>query len=132
MRAGNGMLNGLLQILPFAEVCHMGIYKDKFTGNTVEYYFRVPKNPERKRIFLLDPLVATGSTVTAAIERLSQYGVGKIDLICLLAAPEGIARMRETFPEVQIHCVSVERDLNSEGFICPGIGDAGERLYGTL
>lgn len=132
MRAGNEMLSGMLRILPFATVGHIGIYRDKFIQSTVEYYLRLPKSVKGKRVLLLDPLLATGDTACAAIERLKQYEVGPIRYVCLLAAPEGVLAVKRRHPEVEICTLSLERGLNAKGYILPGLGDAGDRLYDTV
>ena len=132
LRAGLGMLNGMAKILPFATIGHIGIYKDRFVNATVEYYLRLPKNVKGQTVLLLDPMLATGDTACAAIERLKEYGVGKIKLITLLSAPLGIQKINSLFPEVEIFTVNVERELNQKGYILPGIGDAGDRLYDTV
>lgn len=131
-RAGSGMLGGFLRMMPFARVGHIGIYRDKFIQSTVEYYLRLPKKPEGERVFLLDPLLATGDTAVAAIRRLKESNVGEISFVCVLAAPQGIAKVQKEHPDVHIHCVSVERKLNEKGYIMPGLGDAGDRLYDTV
>jgi uracil phosphoribosyltransferase len=132
MRAGNGMLGGMMRILPFASVGHIGIYRDKFIKNTVEYYFRLPKNVHGKRVLLLDPLLATADTACAAIDRLKQYEVGPIRFVCMLASPEGIRKLKEYHPDVEIFTVSVERQIDENGYILPGLGDAGDRLYESI
>ncbi len=132
LRAGGGMLSGALKMLPFARVGHIGIYRDKFINNTVEYYFRIPKHAEKRRVILLDPLLATGDTAVAAINRLKEYDVGPISFACVLAAPAGIQRLKESHPDVSIACVSIERELTESGYILPGLGDAGDRLYDTV
>lgn len=131
MRAGNGMLDGLLRMLPFSRVGHIGIYRDKFIGNTVEYYFRLPDEVKGRKILLADPLIATGDTAVASIDRLKEYGVESIRFVSLLASPEGLAHLHEHHPDVEVYTLSVERELNAEGYILPGLGDAGDRLYGT-
>lgn len=131
MRAGNGMLDGLLRMLPFSRVGHIGIYRDKFIGNTVEYYFRLPDEVKGRKILLADPLVATGDTAVASIDRLKEYGVESIRFVSLLASPEGLAHLYDHHPDVEVYTLSVERELNEEGYILPGLGDAGDRLYGT-
>lgn len=130
-RAGSGMLDGVLEMLQFARVGHIGIYRDKFIKNTIEYYFRLPNDSEGKRVLLLDPLLATGDTAIAAVDRLKESKVGPIHFVCLLAAPEGIKKMKAVHPDVQIHCLSIERELDERGYIRPGLGDAGDRLYDT-
>jgi uracil phosphoribosyltransferase len=132
MRAGNGMLSGMLRILPFALVGHIGIYRDKFINGTVEYYLRLPKSVEGKRTLLLDPLLATGETANAAIERLKEYGVKQIRFLTLLAAPEGVESVLAKHPDIEIYTLSLERGLNEKGYILPGLGDAGDRLYDTI
>ncbi len=132
MRAGNGMLEGVLQAIPNAGVGHIGIYRDKFIHSTVEYFFRLPADVEGRAVLLLDPLLATGATAVAAIARLKQYGVGPIRFVCLLASPEGLALVKEAHPDVDVACLSIERQLNEKGYILPGLGDAGDRLYNTV
>lgn len=131
MRAGNGMLDGFLDMIPHACVGHVGIYRDKFIDNTVEYYFKLPSDAKDKRVLLLDPMLATGGTAISAIDRLKEYGVGSITLACLLTSPEGLAAMKEAHPDVQVVTLSIDRKLNEKGYIVPGLGDAGDRLYGT-
>jgi uracil phosphoribosyltransferase len=131
MRAGNGMLDGVLQMLSFAQVGHIGIYRDKFIKSTVEYYFRMPGEVQGRPVLLLDPLLATGQTALAAINRLRQYEVGKISFLSVLAAPQGIETIRKAHADVSIYCLSIEKGLDSKGFILPGLGDAGDRLYGV-
>lgn len=131
-RAGNGMLDGMLEMLPFSKVGHIGIYRDKFIGNTVEYYFRLPPGSEGKTVLLMDPLLATGDTAVAAVDRLKQYHVGSIKLACVLAAPVGIERMKQFHPDVKIFTLCIERELNKKGYILPGLGDAGDRLFNTV
>ena len=132
MRAGLGMLNGMMKILPFATVGHIGIYRDRFVNATVEYYLRLPKNVKNNRVLLLDPMLATGDTACAAIERLKEYGVKHIRLVTLLAAPQGVRKVHHDHPDVEIMTASLERELNKKGYILPGMGDAGDRLYDTV
>lgn len=131
MRAGNGMLDGFMQMITHARVGHIGIYRDKFINNTVEYYFRLPEGSAGQRAIVLDPLLATGATAAAAIDRLKEYHVGPTCFVCLLASPQGLGMMREYHPDVPIYTLAVEPDLDSKGYIRPGLGDAGERLYGA-
>jgi uracil phosphoribosyltransferase len=131
-RAGSGMLEGMLEMLPFARVGHIGIYRDKMIHATVEYYFRIPNNCQGQRVFLIDPLLATGDTAVAAIDRLKQYEVGPITFICVLSAPEGIRQLKAAHPDVQIITTNVDRQLSPKGYILPGLGDAGDRLFDTL
>jgi len=131
-RAGNAMVDGLLEVLDFARVGHIGIYRDKFINNTVEYYFKLPKNVQGSTIVLADPMVATGDTVIAAIDRLKQYDVGPIKFVCLLMSPQAYERISEAHPDVKIFAVSMERELSADKYLLPGMGDAGDRLYGTV
>ena len=131
MRAGNGMLDGFLDMIPLACVGHVGIYRDKFIENTVEYYFKLPSDAKGRRVLLLDPMLATGGTAISAVDRLKEYGVGSITMACLLASPEGLAAMNHAHPDVRVVTLSVDRKLNEKGYILPGLGDAGDRLYGT-
>lgn len=132
LRAGQGMLTGMLRILPFAQVGHIGIYRDKFIKNTVEYYFRLPKGSKGSRVMVLDPLLATGDTAVSAIDRLKEYHVGPIQFVCTLSAPEGIYKLKKAHPDVEIITLSIERELDPKGYILPGLGDAGDRLYDTF
>lgn len=132
MRAGNGMLDAVLRILPFSTVGHIGIYRDRFIQSTVEYYLRLPRTVKGKRTLLLDPLLASGDTACAAIDRLKEYEVGPIRFVSILASPEGIRRVNELHPDVEVFALKVERGLNEQGYILPGLGDAGDRLYDTI
>ena len=131
MRAGQAMVDGMLKLMPFCAVGHIGIYRDKFVNNTVEYYFRLPKNVEDMRIAVLDPMVATGETAVAALTRLKEYGVGPISFVTLLTAKQGVQKIFESHPDVSVYTLSVEPEIDSRGYILPGIGDAGDRIYGT-
>lgn len=132
MRAGNGMLGGMLKILPFALAGHIGIYRDKFIKSTVEYYLRLPKDLNGKKVLLLDPLLATGDTACAAVDRLKEHGAKAIRYVCILAAPEGVRRLNTVHPDVEIFTLNLERTLDERGYLLPGVGDAGDRLYDTL
>lgn len=129
MRAGNGMMDGILSALPFASAGHIGIYRDKFINNTVEYYFKIPHDAEGRRILLVDPLIATADTAISCIDRLKHYQVGSITLITILVSPEGVERINHFHPDVTIIGASIEDGLNDQGYLLPGIGDAGDRLY---
>lgn len=131
MRAGNGMLDGLLAMMPFAAAGHIGIYRDKFINNTVEYYFKMPSDIKGKAVFLADPLLATGDTAVACVDRLKQLDVGPISVLSILTSKEGLERLEYFHPEVKVYAVSVEPELNSQGYLVPGLGDAGDRLYRT-
>lgn len=132
MRAGNGMLDGLLAMMPFAAAGHIGIYRDKFIKNTVEYYFKLPGNVKGKRIFLADPLLATGDTAIACVDRLKQFDVGPITMLCVLCSKQGVEKLHKYHPDVKVYAVSVEPEMNEMGYLIPGLGDAGDRLYKTL
>jgi len=132
LRAGEGMLYGFMKVIPFASVGHIGIYRDKQIDSTIEYYFKLPHDVKGNQILLIDPLLATGDTALAAIERLKEYEVGQIHMITLLAAPIGVEKLLEYHPDVKITSAALERDLNEQGYILPGIGDAGDRIFGTL
>jgi uracil phosphoribosyltransferase len=131
MRAGNGMIDSMLEALPFCSAGHIGIYRDKFINNTVEYYFKLPENTKGKDILLIDPLLATGDTVIASIDRLKQYEVGKIKLLTILTCQSGIERVHHFHPDVEIYTLGAEETLNEKGYLVPGLGDAGDRLFGT-
>jgi uracil phosphoribosyltransferase len=132
MRAGVGMLSGMLKILPFATAGHIGIYRDKFIKSTVEYYLRLPKDIKGRKVLLLDPLLATGDTAVAAIDRLKEHEAGQIRYLCILASPQGIEKVRSVHPDVEIFTFNVERGLDERGYLLPGVGDAGDRLYDTV
>jgi uracil phosphoribosyltransferase len=132
LRAAEGILPAFMQMLPFAKFGHIGIYRDKFMEQTVEYYFKLPKDVKKKKLFLLDPLLATGDTCLAALDRLKQYGVGQIKVITLLSAKVGLEKVLDAHPDVQIMTLSIEKGLNDRGYLLPGLGDAGDRLFGTV
>ncbi len=131
MRAGNGMLEGILSLLPMAPAGHIGIYRDKFIKNTVEYFFKVPERAKGGTVLLADPLLATGDSAIACLDRLKQFGVKRIKMLCLLVSPEGVERVSYFHPDVEVYTLSVEEGLDSEGRLLPGVGDAGNRLYNT-
>jgi uracil phosphoribosyltransferase len=131
MRAGNGMLDGLLSMMPFAAAGHIGIYRDKFINNTVEYYFKMPSDVKGKHVFLADPLLATGDTAVACVDRIKQFDVGPIAILCILCSKEGLEKLFYFHPDVKVYAVSVEPEMNSSGYLIPGLGDAGDRLYKT-
>lgn len=130
MRAGQAMLDGMLELMPFCAVGHIGIYRDKFVNNTVEYYFRLPKGIENMRVAVLDPLLATGETAIAAISRLKEYHVGPISFVSLLVADSGLKKFVQAHPDVHVYTLSVEPGINKQGYVIPGLGDAGDRIYG--
>lgn len=131
MRAGNGMLDAALSMIPFASAGFIGIYRDKFIHNTVEYYFKMPQDVKGKDILLCDPLVATADTIVAAIDRLKNYEVGKIKVISILASQSGLERIHHFHPEVEIYTLNIETEMNELGYLVPGLGDAGDRLFQT-
>jgi uracil phosphoribosyltransferase len=131
LRAGLGMVDGFLRVLPGARVGHVGLYRNEETLEPVEYYFKTPE-PEGREFILVDPMLATGGSASAAVEFLKMRGVRNIRLLCIVAAPEGVERMLNTHPEVPIFAGALDRGLNAVGYIVPGLGDAGDRLFGTL
>lgn len=131
MRAGNGMLDGILAMLPFASAGHIGIYRDKFINNTVEYYFKLPVDVQGREILLADPMLASGDTAVACVDRLKKYNVGKIKLLSILTSAPGIEKLHHFHPDVEIYCIGRDSELNDKAYIIPGLGDAGDRLYQT-
>ncbi len=131
LRSGLGFLEGMLDCVPSARVAHIGLYRDPKTLKAVEYYFKAPQDSGERLIVVVDPMLATGHTAVAAIERLKEFGARQIRLVCLVAAPEGIDVVRGEHPDVQIWTAAVDERLNDHGYIVPGLGDAGDRMYGT-
>ena len=131
LRAGNGILDGMLDLMPSARVGHIGIYREPRTLQAIEYYLKLPDDLPERDVILLDPMLATGNSAVAAISRLVEHRARSIKLVCLVAAPEGIAQVQRIFPEVAIVTAAVDRGLNDHGYILPGLGDAGDRLFGT-
>ncbi|HTW68931.1 MAG TPA: uracil phosphoribosyltransferase [Acetobacteraceae bacterium] len=131
LRAGNGMLDGMLDLLPSARVGHIGLYRDPATLQPVQYYLKMPEDVAERFCIVLDPMLATGGSIAAAISRLKQADVMQLCVACLLAAPEGVAHLSEAHPDVPIYAAGLDRELDSHGYIRPGLGDAGDRLYGT-
>ena len=131
LRAGNGLLDGVLELIPAARVGFVGLYRDEETLTPVEYYFKVPEGIEDRLVIAVDPMLATGNSSVAAIDRLKQAGATNIRFMCLLAAPEGVARMKQAHPDVPIFTAAVDSHLNDHGYIVPGLGDAGDRMFGT-
>ena len=131
LRAGNGLLDGVLELIPSARVGFVGLYRDEETLQPVQYYFKVPTEMEDRLVIAVDPMLATGNSSVAAIDLLKKSGAKNIRFLCLLAAPEGIARMKEAHPDVPIVTASVDSHLNENGYIVPGLGDAGDRMFGT-
>ena len=131
LRAGMGLLEGMLDLVPSARVAHVGLYRDPKTLVAVEYYFKAPEDLADRTVIVLDPMLATANSATAAIERLKEGGAKHLKFVCLLAAPEGIAKLRAEHPDVAIVTAAVDDHLNDHGYIVPGLGDAGDRMYGT-
>src|ERR1700722_14659906 len=131
LRAGNGILEGMLDLVPSARVGHIGLYRDPKTLQAVEYYLKLPSDVAERLVILVDPMLATGHSAVAAVTRLKQAGVSTLKFVCLLAAPEGIATLTEAHPDVPVFTGSIDRELDGHGYIRPGLGDAGDRFYGT-
>ncbi|MEJ5217636.1 uracil phosphoribosyltransferase [Cognatishimia sp. D5M38] len=131
LRAGNGLLDGMLDLIPSARVGFVGLYRDEETLEPVEYYFKVPSEMDKRLVIAVDPMLATGNSSVAAIDMLKKAGATNIRFLCLLAAPEGVARMKEAHPDVPIVTASLDDCLNEKGYIVPGLGDAGDRMFGT-
>jgi uracil phosphoribosyltransferase len=131
MRAGDGLLDGMLEVVPGARVGHVGLYRDPKTLEAVEYYFKMPGEMHERDAIVLDPMLATGNSAAAAVERLKETAPRSIRFVCLLAAPEGLARFHEAHPDVPVYTAAIDRQLNDHGYIVPGLGDAGDRIFGT-
>jgi uracil phosphoribosyltransferase len=132
LRAGLGMVNGFLQIIPEAKVGHIGLQRDEETLKPIEYYYKVPKHLETAEVVMLDPMLATGGSASEALKYLKKRGASKLVFACLVAAPEGIDKIKSEHPDVKIYAAALDRELNSKGYILPGLGDAGDRTFGTL
>jgi uracil phosphoribosyltransferase len=131
LRAGLGMVEGILRLVPSARVGHIGLYRDHDTLKPIDYYFKVPGDAGERDFFLLDPMLATGGSAAAAVSSLKRAGANRIRFMCLVAAPEGVRTLSAAHPDVAIYCAALDRQLNSDGYIMPGLGDAGDRLFGT-
>ena len=131
LRAGLGMVSGLLTLVPTAKVGHVGLYRDPVTHEPHEYYCKLPESIEDRLVMVLDPMLATGGSAVAAVDFVKKQGAKNIKFLCIIAAPEGIERFRKAHPDVQLYCGHVDRCLNDHAFICPGLGDAGDRIFGT-
>jgi uracil phosphoribosyltransferase len=131
LRAGNGLLDGMLELIPSARVGFVGLYRDEATLEAVKYYFKVPDYLDERLTILVDPMLATGNSSAAAVDMIKQAGATDIRFLCLLAAPEGVARMKDAHPDVPIVTAALDDRLNDKGYILPGLGDAGDRMYGT-
>ena len=131
LRAGTGILDGMLTVVPGARVGHIGLYRDPKTLQAVEYYFKMPKEMAERDVIVVDPMLATGNSAAAAVERIKQLKPKSIKFLCLLAAPEGVATLQKAHPDVPIYTAAIDRELNDHGYILPGLGDAGDRIFGT-
>ena len=131
LRAGLGMVEGILRLVPSARVGHIGLYRDHDTLEPVDYYFKVPADVVERDFFILDPMLATGGSAVSAISSLKRVGATRVRFLCLVAAPEGVRRLQDTHPDVPVYCAALDRELNAHGYILPGLGDAGDRLFGT-
>ncbi|MBB6467661.1 uracil phosphoribosyltransferase [Aminobacter carboxidus] len=131
LRAGNGLLEGLLDLVPAARVAHVGLYRDHETLEAVEYFFKAPSDLGDRLVIVVDPMLATANSAIAAIDKLKSRGATNLRFLCLLASPEGIERFAKAHPDVPVFTASIDRELNEKGYIIPGLGDAGDRMYGT-
>jgi uracil phosphoribosyltransferase len=131
LRAGNGILDGMLNVLPGARVGHIGLYRDPKTLGAVEYYFKMPHEMQERDVIVLDPMLATGNSAIAAVERIKELHPKSIKFVCLLTVPEGIKAFHTAHPDVPIYTAAIDRQLNDHGYILPGLGDAGDRIFGT-
>lgn len=131
LRAGEGMVNGILQLIPAAKVGHIGLYRDPKTLTPTEYYCKLPSDIDQRLVFVIDPMLATGGTANDAIKQIKKRGAKNIKFMCIVAAPVGIELLQKSHPDVKIYCASLDEKLNSHGYIVPGLGDAGDRIFGT-
>ena len=131
LRAGLGMVNGILSLAPSAKVGHIGLYQDETTHEPHEYYCKLPDPIDQRTIVVTDPMLATGGSAVAAIDFIKQHGGKTIKFMCIIAAPEGLKRLKEAHPDIQIYIGHLDRELNEDAYICPGLGDAGDRIFGT-
>ena len=131
LRAGTGMLDGVISVVPNAKIGHIGMYRNEETFEPVNYFFKVPKDIEKREVIILDPMLATGGSAIDAIELLKSKGVKKLKFLSIIGAPEGIARVEKEHPDVQIYCAHIDDHLNENKYIVPGLGDAGDRIFGT-
>ena len=131
LRAGMGMLDGVISVIPNAKIGHIGMYRDETTFEPHNYFFKVPKDIEKREVIIIDPMLATGGSAVDAIELLKSKGVKKIKFLCIIAAPEGLKLVTEKYPDVKIFCAHIDKKLNGNKYIVPGLGDAGDRIFGT-
>ena len=132
LRAGLGMVDGILELVPDAKVGHLGLYRDEETHQPVEYFTKLPKSIAKCDVYLIDPMLATGGSAIDAVKTLKKYGVKNISFICIIAAPEGVKAFAEAYPEIPLYIGALDRELNENAYICPGLGDCGDRIYGTV
>ena len=131
LRAGLGMVNGILSLVPTAKVGHIGLYRDEETHEPHEYFFKLPSPIDQRTIVVTDPMLATGGSAVAAVDFIKEHGGKHIKFMCVIAAPEGVKRLHEAHPDIQIYIGHIDRELNDHAYICPGLGDAGDRIFGT-
>ena len=131
LRAGTGMLNGVINLIPNAKIGHIGMYRDEKTFKPVNYFFKVPKDIQNREVIILDPMLATGGSAIDAIELLKEKGVKKMKFLSIIGAPEGLKKVEEKHPDVQVYCAHIDKGLNENAYIVPGLGDAGDRIFGT-
>ena len=131
LRAGNGILEGMLSVIPGARVGHVGLYRDPKTLTAIEYYFKMPHGMHERDVVVVDPMLATGNSAIAAVDRIKECNPKSIKFVCLLTCPEGIAALQKAHPDVPIYTAAIDRQLNDHGYILPGLGDAGDRIFGT-
>lgn len=132
LRAGTGMIEGIVTMIPNAKIGHIGLYRNEETLKPVRYYYKMPKGIENKKVIIIDPMLATGGSGVDAVTLLKEDGVKDIKFLSIIAAPEGLKKMKETHPDVQIYCAAIDDHLNDVGYIVPGLGDAGDRIFGTV
>lgn len=131
LRAGTGMLDGLIQTMPNAKIGHIGMYRNEETLKPVKYYYKTPSDIQNREVIILDPMLATGGSGIDAISMIKESGAKKIKFLCIIAAPEGLEKMQKIHPDVDIYCATIDKKLNEKGYIVPGLGDAGDRIFGT-
>ena len=131
LRAGTGLLDGMLDVVPGARVGHVGLYRNPKTLTAVEYYFKMPQEMQERHVIVVDTMLATGNSAVAAVDRIKELSPKSIKFVCLVGCPEGVATMQKSHPDVPIYAASIDRELNSHGYILPGLGDAGDRIFGT-
>jgi uracil phosphoribosyltransferase len=131
LRAGLGMVEGILRLMPSVRVGHIGLYREHDTLQPVDYYFKIPRQSESRDFIVLDPMLATGGSAVAAVNSLKKHGAARVRFVCIVAAPEGVQTMLDAHPDVHVYAAALDRQLNDQGYIVPGLGDAGDRLFGT-